>query len=82
MFNIIESYIKKLTKEEVNNFALNNNINLTSNELDFTYNFIKNNYQDIIAKPNNFDLSKYQDKFSSDSYLRIEALIKKYSSYL
>lgn len=82
MFNIIESYIKKLTKEDVNNFAIKNDIVLTSDELDFTYNFVKNNYQEILVKPNNFDFSKYQEKFSNDSYLKIEALIKKYSSYL
>lgn len=82
MFNIIENYIKNLTKEDVNNFALNNNINLSASELDFIYNFVKNNYQDILAKPNNFNFSKYQDKFSSDNYFKIEALIKKYSSYL
>ena len=82
MFNIIENYIKNLTKEDVNNFALNNNINLSSNELDFTYNFVKINYQDVLRKNNNFDFSKYQDQFSSDNYYKIEALIKKYSSYL
>ncbi|MDD4796020.1 MAG: hypothetical protein PHG03_05670 [Bacilli bacterium] len=82
MFNIIENYIKNLTKEDVNNFALNNNINLSSCELDFTYNFVKNSYQDILVKPNNFNFSKYQDKFSRDNYFKIEALIKKYSRYL
>ncbi|MDD2208295.1 MAG: hypothetical protein PHU45_02950 [Bacilli bacterium] len=82
MFNIIEVYIKTLTKEDVNNFALNNNINLSASELDFTYNFVKNNYQDILAKPNSFNFSKYQDRFSSDNYFKIEALIKKYSRYL
>ena len=40
MFNIVERYIQKMTKEDVNNFALSKNITLSSEELDFTYEFI------------------------------------------
>ena len=47
MYNIIERYIKNLSKEQVNNFALKNNVNLSGLELDFLYVFIKKNYKEI-----------------------------------
>lgn len=79
---IIENYIQNLTKDDVNDFALKSNIYLTNAELDFTYHFIKEKYGEIINNPYGFDFSKYRDRFSNDSYVKIEALIKKYSSYL
>lgn len=84
--NIISNFVNKLSIADVNNFALKNNINLNSNELDFTYNFIKNNYKNILDNPNNFDLTQYKTKFSDENFVKIEKLFNeylfKYSSYL
>lgn len=82
MINMIESYINKLTKHDVNSFAIKNNINLTSSELDFTYTFIKNNYKEVLNNKNNFNFNKYRSNFSEDSFNKIKILIDKYSSYL
>lgn len=82
MLNLIEGYIRGLTQDDVNKFALNNNIRLTKQELDFTYLFIKNNYQEILNNPGTFDFSKYKSKFSADSYKKINQLINKYSAFL
>lgn len=79
---MIEGYINKLTKHDVNNFAIKNNINLTSSELDFTYTFIKNNYKEVLNNKNNFNFNKYRSNFSEDSFNKIKILIDKYSSYL
>jgi hypothetical protein len=34
MHSIIERYINRMTKEDINNFALNKGINLSDSELD------------------------------------------------
>lgn len=41
MYNLISRYMARLTKEDINNFALKKNANLSPEELDFTYDFIK-----------------------------------------
>ena len=39
--NIVDLYVQNLTKDGVNNIALKNDIKLSNDELDFTYNYIK-----------------------------------------
>ena len=45
---IIKKYIDKLSIQNINNFALNNNIVLTEKELEYMYNLIKNNWEQIL----------------------------------
>ena len=86
MFNIIEGYIKRLTKEDINKFSLNKNINLSESELDFTYNFIKKNYKDLLSNPNLFDIKRYQNNYSKENFSKITKVYQeykqKYSNYL
>jgi len=86
MYNIIERYIKNLSKEQVNNFALKNNVNLSGLELDFLYVFIKKNYKEILANPNLLNLDRYKTKFSEENFVKIKKLfneyLSKYGSYL
>jgi len=55
--------------------ALDNGIKLSKNELEFSFNFIKNNWKEVLANQDSFDLSMYKDKFSDDNYKKIEELI-------
>ncbi len=80
--NIIDLYIRNMSKSNVLDFAYKNNIILSEEETNFVYNFIKNNYKEVIKNKNNFNLSTYKEKFSSENYTKIEKLIKKYISYL
>ena len=48
MLNLIEPYINNITKNDINSFALKNNINLNNNELEFIYNFIKTRYKEVL----------------------------------
>ena len=41
MNNLIESFIKRMTKEDIIKFASKNNLKTTSEEIDFVFNFIK-----------------------------------------
>ena len=78
MYNIIERYMSMMKIEDVNNFALSKNIYLSADELNFTYNFIKKNWQDIIKNPNLFDLNRYRDKFSPENFPKVQQLFKEY----
>lgn len=42
---IIERYIQKIKKEDIYNYAYSQGINLTSNELDILYNYLKTHYK-------------------------------------
>lgn len=78
MYNIIERYMNVLKKEDFNAFALKNNVNLSEQELEFVYVFVKKNWQTIIANPNMFHFERYKDKFSEENYLKINKLIQEY----
>ena len=82
MLNVIEPYINNITKEDINSFALNNNINLNKNELDFIYNFIKTRYKDVLSNPNNFSLVKYKNNFSNENFIKINAIVNRYKKLL
>lgn len=86
MFILIERYMNNLTKETVNNFALKNNIELSNEELDFTYDFVKKNWKTVLSNHGIFDLEKYKEKFSSENFPKVQKLLKesllKYHDYL
>ena len=46
---IIINYIKRLTKNDIFNYCINNNIPLTDEELDIIYYYIKNTLQKLFA---------------------------------
>ena len=86
MINIIENYITRLTKEDVNKFAINKNINLSESELDFTYNFIKRNYKNFFSNPNFFDIERYKNNYTKENFSKITKVYQeymiKYANYL
>lgn len=79
MFNFIERYMNNITIEDVNKFAQKNNVFLSNEELQFTYEFVKKNWKTILSNPNIFHLERYKDKFSEENYHKINHLIKEYS---
>ena len=78
--NIIEN-IKKLTKEDIFNFASKYNIFLSNNELEFVYNFVKTNTS-LLNNPKSFNLNLYKDKFTKNNFDKLTNLYNKYSNYL
>jgi len=80
MFNIIERYIAKMQKEDVNNFAIKNNVSLSEEELNFTYEFVKKNWNTILSNPNLFHMERYKDKFTEENYHKIAKLIREYQN--
>ena len=69
----------KLTRNNVYDFAINNNIYLSNDELNFTYEFIKKNWQEVIKNPSNLHLEKYKEIFSNENFSKIEKLFQEYS---
>lgn len=85
MFQLIKNYVTKMTKEDLNDFAVKNNIYLGDSELDFLYRFIKKNYEALYANPN-LDLTRYKVHFSEENFNKIMMLVTnyktKYANYL
>lgn len=82
MLNLVEPYINKMTKNDINSFAIQNNIKLNNNELDFIFNFIKTKYKEVLANPSNFNFTKYKNNFSNENFIKINGLINKYKMML
>lgn len=80
--NIIELYINNLRKDDIINFANKKDIRLSNNELDFTYDFIKKHYKEIIKDKYKYNFNDYRDKFSKENAEKISKLINEYISYL
>ena len=78
MYNIIELYINKLKKEDVANFAISKGVFLSSEELDFTYDFIKKNWQDIVKNPNLFEIDRYKNKYTPENFIKIKKVFQEY----
>lgn len=82
MFNIIGAYINKLTKDDVNKFAISKGANLSNEELEFTYSFIKKNWKDILKNPSIFDIERYSKYYSNDNFIKIKQVFNEYKGYL
>ena len=86
MFNLIENYLSKISKDDIRNFALSKDINLSDNELDFTYDFFKKNYHNVLKNPQLFDLNRYKDNYTKENFSKItkvyQEYYQKYSNYL
>lgn len=86
MFNFIERYINNMTKDDVNKFAISKNIELSENELTFTYEFIKKNYKNMLGNPKLFDIERYKNNYSKENFSKItkvyQEYFQRYSNYL
>lgn len=86
MYNIIERYMSNLKKEDVAKFALSKNANLSNDELDFTYTFIKKNWKEILKNPSLFNIDRYENKYSKENFIKVKQVFneyyQKFSSFL
>ena len=80
MYNLIKAYMGKMTIQDVNNFAVSKNIFLSPEELQFVYDFIRKNWEQVIRNPKLLNLDRYKDKFSQDNFVKIKKLFMEYSS--
>ena len=78
MYNLVKRYMDNLTKEQVMDFAQKNQVFLSPEELDFTYTFVKKNWEMIFRNPNLLKLERYKDKFSEENFIKIQKLFVLY----
>lgn len=71
--------MEKLTKDDIKNFALTKNTNLSPEELDFIYLFVKKNWEQILKNPKLLNLERYKEHFTEENYHKIAKLIEEYS---
>lgn len=79
MFVLIERYMNNMNIFDLKNLAISKGIDLSDEELDFSYRFVQNNWRTILSNHGVFDIDKYKDKFSEENFLKIKKLIKEYS---
>ncbi|MBQ9181667.1 MAG: DUF2624 family protein [Bacilli bacterium] len=84
--SIIKNYIKKLNVEDVLNFSLKNNINLSEVEANIILNYIKQDYETIIyGDPKNI-FNELKTKLDKENYIKIINIYyefkEKYKNYL
>ena len=79
MYNIIKRYMQNITIDQVNNFAIAKNFNLSEEELTFTYNFVKKNWEKVLGNPKLLQLDRYKEKFSEENFVKINKLFSEYS---
>jgi len=72
--------MSKITREDVNNFAIKKNVYLSESELNFTYEFIKKNWEQVIKNPKLLHLERYKEHFSPENFGKIQKLFIEYSS--
>ena len=77
-FYLIEEYVNRMQKEDVNKFALRQGIILNEEELDTIFSYIKNNYKTILYGNPKEILLEIKEKVSSLTYNKIENLYMKF----
>ena len=80
--NIVDLYISNLRKEDITNFAIKKDIKLSKDELDFTYDFIKKHYKEVMNDKYKYNFNDYREHFSEENFNKINKLIKEYINYL
>lgn len=70
----------RLTKEEINQFAISKNVIFSPEELDFTYQFVKKNWEQVIKNPQLLHLERYQHHYSPENFVKLQKLFLEYST--
>ncbi len=77
-FYLIEEYVNRMKKDDINIFALKQGIILNDNELDILFTYIKNNYRTILYGNPKEILLEIKDKVTPLTYNKIENLYMKF----
>ena len=75
---LIKNYINKLTINDVNSLAIKNDINLSNDELNFIYNIIKNNYNDLLYGDSTYIFNELKNNIAENNYYKIKELFNTY----
>lgn len=85
MKSLIKNYIDKLTIDNLKEFAVKNNINLTTKELEYLLNLVKENFDDIIINEDKY-LNLVKNNINPNEFKKIKELFlyykNRYKGYL
>ncbi len=71
---IIEEYVKKITKKDVINFATKKKVNLTDEEADIIYEYLKKHWQTFYKGNPSKLLEELSHKISPHTFLKVKEL--------
>lgn len=77
---LIKEYIKKLTEEDIYNYAKKEGIILLDEELKTIYIYIKNYYEVLLNDDCTFIFEELKDKLRKETYNKIVELYNKYKT--
>ena len=80
MYNLIKAYMGRMTINDVNNFAISKNIHLSPEELNFVYDFISKNWEQIVRNPKLLNLDRFKERFSPENLKKKKKLFLEYSA--
>lgn len=75
---LIEKFINNMSLYDIQKFAISNDVFLSNNELSFIYEYVKNNWKEILNNKGIIDMDKYREYFSNDNFDKIKKLINIY----
>lgn len=79
---LISEYVKRITKDDINKFALKQGVSLTKDELDIIYNYVKKDYKTVIYGNPRVILDELKIKVRPLTYNKIESLYEQFKGYL
>lgn len=79
---LISEYVKRITKDDINKFALKQGVSLTKDELDIIYNYVKKDYKTVIYGNPRVILDELKIKVRPLTYNKIENLYEQFKGYL
>lgn len=79
---LISEYVKRITKDDINKFALKQGVSLTKDELDIIYNYVKKEYKTVIYGNPRVILDELKIKVRPITYNKIESLYEQFKGYL
>ncbi len=75
---LINEYIKKLTIDDIKNFAKKKNISITDTDAIILYTYAKNNYQDFLKGNDETIIKELKNKLSSNAFKEAYKLYLEY----
>ena len=77
---IIKKYINNLTINNINDFAIKNNIFLTEKEQKIFYNIIKNHYKEIISGKDDNIIAYLKNNLPEEKFNNVMNLYNEYKN--
>jgi hypothetical protein len=71
---LLQIYIERLTKNDINDFAITQGISLNNEELDVIYDYLKKHWRTFYYGNPKSLLEELRNKLSEEAYCKIEAL--------